>query len=138
MKFNKAFSFTMLAIAVFSVLSCGDQKKQPQTDNQKEVKQTVENKSVPDSVIVTVSLKGKRDRLNILQQKVMLMAKRKLADSLIKLQNMHSDTSAADPNDYEVSMHDMHVMKEGLRYPDKNNQEVIEAYITLGIKYAKN
>jgi hypothetical protein len=135
MIFNKAFLFTMIAIATFLVLSCGNQKKQPQTDNQKEVDEKIEPHSVPDSVIVTVSLKGKIDRLNILQQKVMLMAKKKLADSLIKLRNLHSDTSVADPNDYEVSIHDMHVIKEGLRYPDQSNHGTVEAYITLGIKY---
>lgn len=137
MKFNIAFSFAVLFLAAFSIMSCGEQKKQPQINNQSEVSEKIETHSAPDSVIVAVSMKGKKDRLNILQQKVMLMAKKKLADSLIKLQNMHSDTSVADPNDYEVSLRDMRVIKEGLRYPDKSNSGTVEAYITLGIKYDK-
>ena len=137
MKFNKTFSFAIFILATFLVMSCGEHKKQPQQDNQKEVDEKIEAYSAPDSVIVTVSMKGKRDRLNILQQKVMLMAKKKLADSLIKLRTMHSDTSVADPNDYEVSIHDMHVIKEGLRFPNQNKPDIVEAYITLGIKYDK-
>jgi len=138
MKINKAISLVIFILAALLICSCGEQKPQPQSDDNKKVKEPIDANSSPDSVIVTVAMKGKRYRLSILQQKVMLMAKRKLADSLIKLQNMHADTSVTNANDYEVSLRDMHVMKEGLRYPDKNNQEVVEAYITLGVKYEKN
>jgi len=135
MTINKAIPITSFILAIFLALACNNQKQEPQTNKKEEVKEQIETMSSPDSVIVTVAMKGKRDRLNILQQKVMLMAKKKLADSLIKLNNMHSDTSVADPNDYEISIRDMQIIKEGLRYPDKNKPEVIEAYITLGVQY---
>lgn len=138
MNIRNTLSLVLLVTTTIIIYGCG---KSPEKKGAQKKDETIEQKRIvssPDSVIISVSMKGRRDRLNILQQKVMLMAKKKLADSLIKLQNMHKDTSITNPNDYEVSLHDMHVMNEGLRYPDKNKPDIVEAYITLGIKYDRN
>ncbi len=130
--------FFLIGVVLFIVSACQEQQPQKDKDDVATVADSVQKDvSPPDSIKVSVSVKGKRDRISLLQQKVMLRAKKKLADSLISLRNFYADTTVADVQDYEVFIHDIHVVNEGVRYPQKNDPTVVEAYITIVMKYEK-
>ncbi len=129
---------SIILISFFLVFACSDQKTSEKKDEiSTDVEKDTAMVSPPDSIFVSVAVKGKRNRMSLLQQKVMLRAKKKLADSLISLRNYYADTTIADIRDYEVVIHDIHVIKEGVRYPEKNNPSVVETYITIAMKYEK-
>ena len=127
---------TILIIGIAIIFfSCNKspEKERPAT------KLTTENKTAlkksRDTIYISTSLQGQAKRMNILQQKVMFRAKKQLADSIASLKQLFGDTLSNTPGNYEISLHDIHVVKEGIRYPNKNNQDVIEAYITIAMKY---
>ncbi|MFO7864252.1 MAG: hypothetical protein R6U85_09655 [Salinivirgaceae bacterium] len=126
----------IIALASLISFSCTDCKKEEQK-NESQAVETKETLAVatPDSVIITMTMRGKASRISLLQQKLMHRAKVKLADSLAKLQKVNPDSIATQNNNFEVGLRDIHVIKEGMRYPEKGNKELIEAYITIGVKY---
>jgi len=127
-------------IAVTTILlGCNTPEKQSATVEKPEVVEQTNavetTHRIPDSVIVSVAMQGEFNRMDILQQKVMHKAKVALADSLRKLQALYADSTVSDSGNYEVGLHDIHVLKEGVRYPEAGNRSKIEAYITLGVKF---
>lgn len=137
--------FLIILIAILPVLTGCKQGRQSDNTKQKQnnsgsVKKTAANS--PDSIVLTVSTKGKRDRMSFLQQKVLMKAKNQLGDSIATLQQIFADTTHHSGNtgsahNYEVELSDIRVLDEGFRYPEPENQKVIEAYITVGIQYKK-
>lgn len=122
----------------FLLMGCHTEQKKSAEVNIAEkierVETSVAERHVPDSLIVSVAMQGDINRMDLLQQKVMHKAKVTLADSLVKLRQLFSDTTVYDVANYEVGVHDIHVLKEGIRYPDADNRSKIEAYITIGVK----
>ncbi|ALO14427.1 hypothetical protein L21SP5_00755 [Salinivirga cyanobacteriivorans] len=124
--------FIVIATLAFSCNKSPEKETQtpkPTTENKGELKKS------SDTIYISTALQGQAKRMNILQQKVMFRAKKQLADSIATLQQLFGDTLSNSPGNYEVSLHDIHVVEEGIRYPNKNNQDEIEAYITIAMKY---
>jgi hypothetical protein len=126
----------LLQFKVFFHFSCTNSQKEEQKDEGKSVETKKEPVvETPDSVIISMTMQGKASRISLLQQKIMHRAKVKLADSLAKLQKMYPDSATTESQNYEIGLHDIHVLNEGMRYPEKGNKELVEAYITIGVKY---
>ncbi len=124
--------YSLLAV-IF--LSCNERPEEKTSgDNEAVVNKEVVKKT-RDTIYISTSLQGQAKRMNILQQKVMFRAKKQLADSIASLKQLFGDTITNSHGNYEVSLHDIHVVKEGVRYPNKNDQDLIEAYITIAMKY---
>lgn len=122
-------------LIAFALLSCTPDQAKKENDQKTEEKDKVQTTSSSDTIYISVSMKGSTKRMNILQQKVMFTAKKQLADSIANLENIYNQEAQNSKGNYEVALHDIHVIREGIRYPDANDQNTIEAYITIGMKY---
>lgn len=125
----------IMIFIVFMFVGCNIDKKPEVEVNKAQTTERIEQvQGVSDSIVITASMVGDANRLDLLQQKVMHKAKVKIADSLFKVFNSVSDSAMVNRANYDVAIHDIRVIKEGVRYPEPNNPSKIEAYITLGVK----